>query len=105
VTIVDKPIFVLQWYHLIFNDKGQEYQKHMSRTFQGHNFFTCVTCVCVFNFPYYVHRWGPHSPCGKNQQLKGNSKKIKILKLNWVHFSLNFGEVVFSGTTQGWVAL
>jgi hypothetical protein len=28
---------------------------------------------------------------------------IFVIKLNWVHLSLNFGEVIPSGTTQGWV--
>jgi hypothetical protein len=47
-----------------------------------------------------------------NTKLMGCKSIVKItilkyinikIKLNWVHLSLNFGEVVLSDTTQGWV--
>jgi hypothetical protein len=49
MTVVDKHKKNLWCCNLTFNNKGQQFQDHRSRTFQGHKSFTCVTYVGVYN--------------------------------------------------------
>jgi hypothetical protein len=113
-------IICSQWFVINVHDKFLPHNKHL---FWGFFLRMCYwKTFGFFPFPFLVHnRSTPKFYCSIKCQFLHEEHKAHVVQINnknhyliqdwifkiklyWVHLSLNFGEMVPSSTTQGWVS-